>query len=73
MSQLYKIVRFYQNERRPRTMAKSLTLEAARKWCNDPETSSSTARKPKGCDGDEAMIERWNEKQKHWFDGYESQ
>lgn len=67
----YKIIRFYQNDRRPRVQRRGLTLEQAQKWCTDPETSSQTARAPRGCDGDERKIERWNDKQKHWFDGYQ--
>lgn len=47
-----------------------LTLQEAQKICSDPETSSMTARKPRGCDGDEKQIQRWHEKQKHWFYGY---
>lgn len=71
--QLYSVYRFYQNDRRRRRMATDLTLKQAQDWCNDPETSSHTAEKPKGCGGDERAIERWNDKQKHWFDGYERQ
>ncbi len=40
-------------------------------WCQDPETSSMTARKPRGCDGDDRRIQRWHDKQKHWFDSYQ--
>lgn len=68
---LYHVVRFAQSGNR-RIVKRNLTLKEAQEICNDPETSSSTARKPQGCEGDEAMIERWNEKQKHWFYGYES-
>lgn len=68
--QLYNIVRFGQNGNRT-TIERYVTLEEAREICNDPDTSSHTARKPQGCDGDEAMIERWNEKEKHWFYGFE--
>jgi hypothetical protein len=70
-SKYYQVVRFSQKNGRGRVQAKNLTLEQARKWCNDPQTSSHTADKPRGCGGDEAMIQRWNEKDKHWFDGYE--
>lgn len=76
MAEIYKIVRFYQNERKPRTIAKNLTLEAAQKWCNDPETSSKTAKSPRGCGTGRWQarnIENWNKLQKHWFDGYERQ
>jgi hypothetical protein len=51
-------------------MRRGLTLEQARKHCDDPETSSISAAKPKGCANDERKIELWHEKQKHWFDGY---
>ncbi|MGI9028176.1 MAG: hypothetical protein ACR2FM_05060 [Candidatus Saccharimonadales bacterium] len=73
MDKTYKVVRFYQNGRRSKVQAKNLTLDQAQKWCNDDETSSKTARKPNGCGDDEKCIERWNEKQKHWFDGYTEQ
>jgi hypothetical protein len=68
----YKIVRFYQNDRPSRVQRKNLTLEQAQLHCEDPETSSMTARAPRGCDQNEATIARWNAKQKHWFDGYTS-
>lgn len=73
MSEVYKIVRMYENDRRPRTIQKNLTLKQAQEWCQDPETSSMTARKPRGCDQDERQIERWHAQNKHWFDGYERQ
>lgn len=67
----YEVVRFYQNENKCSTILQSgLTLEEARKFVDDPEMSSKTARKPKGCEGDPAMIERWNNKNKHWFVGF---
>lgn len=72
MEQLYNIVRFYENEnKRRRVMRRGLTLEEARRHCNDPETSSETASRPRGCAGNEAMIARWHEGKKHWFDGFE--
>lgn len=71
MSELYNIIRFYEApDRRSRVMRRGLTLEQARKHCDDPETSSISAAKPKGCANDERKIELWHEKQKHWFDGY---
>jgi hypothetical protein len=76
MSKIYMIVRRYQNERKPRVMAKNLTLEAAQAWCNDPETSSMTAKSPRGCGTgrfQQRNIENWHKLQKHWFDGYEEQ
>lgn len=69
---MYNIRRFYEDERRAsRIVAKGLTLDEARAWCNDAETSSYTAQSPHGCGGDEKKIERWHEKKKHWFDGFE--
>lgn len=74
MSELYKIVRMYEaDDRRPRVIRRNLTLEEAQKHCQDPETSSISAKKPKGCEHDERQVERWHDKQKHWFDGYERQ
>lgn len=70
MQKQYDVVRFSQAGRR-RIVRRGVSLAEARRLCSDPETSSMTARKPQGCDGDEAQIERWSEKQKHWFWGYE--
>lgn len=71
MEDTYKIVRVYEKTlKHSRVQKRGLTLEQAQKWCNDPETSSMTARKPLGCDGDDRQIERWHDKQKHWFDGF---
>jgi hypothetical protein len=42
----YKIVRHFANGLR-QTIRKGLTLEAARAYCRDPETSSRTARSAK--------------------------
>lgn len=68
----YNIRRFYENPNRDsRVVQRGLSLEQAKKWCNDPETSSYTAKAPKGCEGNEKKIERWHEKNKHWFDGFE--
>ena len=39
----YKIVRFYNDDRRNRTVMTGLSLKEARAWCEDPETSSKTA------------------------------
>ena len=64
----YKIVRYYEDGRRPRTIKRGLTLEQARKHCEDPETSSMTAKN--ACNGNQEAINRWHEKQKHWFDGF---
>lgn len=56
---MYKIVRFYADNRPNRIIERGLTLEEAQEHCNDPETSSSTAsaRKRKRISG-------------QWFDGY---
>lgn len=55
---LYTIKRFYQDGREPRTMAKDLTERKSVEWCNDPETSSKTAKTKKGgCNCE-------------WFDGF---
>lgn len=70
---LYSIYRMYQDDRPRRRMAKDMSLAQAQAWCEDPETSSMTAKPPKGCGGNEKTIARWHEKQKHWFDGYEQQ
>lgn len=68
MEKLYKVVRYYQNDRKPRVMRKNLTLKQAQKHCHDPETSSKT----KGNPGPKALA-RMDEKQLHWFDGYTEQ
>lgn len=38
----YKIVRFYRDNRKSRTMRTGLTLEQAQKHCQDPKTSTRT-------------------------------
>lgn len=67
----YNIYRIYQGERKRQLMRAGLSLKQAQEWCNDSETSSMTARKPKGCDNDDKQIKRWHDKQKHWFDSYQ--
>jgi hypothetical protein len=67
----YRIVRFKQTGGRGKVQKAGLTLKQARAWCNDPETSSRTAAKPRGCGSDERLIAKWAEAGKHWFDGYE--
>lgn len=59
---MYKIIRFYEDSRRRRTIKKNLSLEEAQQHCRDDETSSSTcsAAKTKRVSG-------------RWFDGYEEQ
>lgn len=56
----YMIVRFYQNDEATVTR-RGLTLDEAKRHCNNPETSSSTATDPK-------IDERGA-----WFDGYEKE
>ena len=59
MEDTYNIRRFYENENRPsRIVQQDLTLEQAKKWCNDPETSSYTAQSPKGCEGNEEKMNK---------------
>lgn len=71
---LYEAVKFYEREgKRPKVLCKDLTLEEARAYCDDPELSSLTAHSPKGCGGDERKIQKWHDKQKHWFVGFRSQ
>ena len=61
----YRIVRLYMNGNPTRKILKrGLTLAEAQEHCKDPETSSSTARKPAG---------RIRTRQLGpWFDGYEA-
>ena len=68
---MYEIVRFYQDGRKQRVQKRNLTLKQAQEWCNDPETSSMTAKN--ACGDNQKMIDRWHAKQKHWFDGYREQ
>lgn len=69
---MYNIVRFYEDEQRDRrVIATVYGLKEARKWCNDPETSSYTAKPPRGCGGNKEKIEKWHKQNKHWFEGYE--
>ncbi len=39
---MYKIVRFYSNERPPRTIKKGLTLAEAQAHCQTPKTEGGT-------------------------------
>ncbi len=66
----YEIVRYYEDDRRPRVMQRGLSEEQARKWCNDPETSSYTAKAPRGCEGKEKRIDKWHDEKRHWFDAF---
>lgn len=67
----YEVVKFSQTGK-TQVITIGLTELEAQKICQDPETSSMTARKPRGCDGDVAQIERWHSESKHWFYGYRS-
>lgn len=59
---LYKVVRmFFKGGKR--TIKSGLTLEEAQAHCKDPETSSSTCKKPHN-------VRRTRERGP-WFDGYE--
>lgn len=59
----YKIVRHYQNDAYESEVVETgLTLEQARKHCNDPDTSSSAATSKWA----EAITKRFGS----WFDGY---
>lgn len=59
----WKIVRFYQDPAIPaRTIRRRVTLEEAREWCRDPETSYSTCRLARGKDRTRRLGP--------WFDGY---
>lgn len=68
----YCVKQFFEDGRLPRIVQKGLSLEEAQAYCGDPESSSMTASKPRGCASDKTQIERWHEKQKHWFYGFES-
>ncbi len=60
---MYKIVRLYQDRNIPsRTIKSGLTLEKAQAHCSDPETSSSSCKKPAGV--------RRTKKLGAWFDSY---
>ncbi len=46
---LYKIVRVYASTRKPkRTIMTNLSLEEAKTWCSDPDTSSRTTTSKAG-------------------------
>ena len=66
MADTYQIVRFYQQGNiRRRVIDTRLTLEEAKKHCNDPESSSST------CTG--ATGKRRTKQRGPWFDGFEKE
>jgi hypothetical protein len=60
----YKIIRFYEDRNTPRRVIKrGLTLEEAKEYCEDSETSSRSAR----------ALSALEETMQYgpWFDGYE--
>ena len=62
----YKIVRHYfSNDISNITIQKNLTLEEAKEWCNDPETSSATCTSV----GSLGHTIKYGE----WFDGFYEQ
>lgn len=62
---MYKIVRMYFENHRPRTIKTGLTKEEAMKHCNDPETSSSTCTNYAG--------KQRTKRMGAWFDGFTQQ
>ena len=64
MTGKYSIIRVYRNEYIPsRTIRTSLTLEEAKAYCKDKETSSSTCKGAAGT----AHTEEFGA----WFDGFD--
>jgi hypothetical protein len=62
----YKIVRSYFNQDYDSEVIETgLTLEEAREWCRDPETSSRTCTSEEGC--------ARTEERGPWFDGYDEE
>lgn len=57
----YKIIRFYRDKMSKRVIERGLTLEQAQAHCQDPQSSSRTA---KGLDA-------YTRRVGAWFDGYE--
>lgn len=57
----YKIIRFYRDKMSKRVIERGLTLEQAQAHCQDPQSSSRTAK------GRDAYTRRVGA----WFDGYE--
>ena len=74
MPELYETIKIYERPgKEARVLQRNLTLDEARKYCDDPETSSMTATPPNGYGGDERKIQAWHDKEKHWFVGYRRQ
>lgn len=68
-SATYEIIRFYEDlDRHPRVMRTGLTREQAVKHCEDPETSSYTAKHC--CHGSQKLIDKWHNEKRHWFDSF---
>jgi hypothetical protein len=64
----YRIVRFFRDHGREyldHEETTGLTLEEAQAWCNDPETSSTTATGP--------AAQAVTRAKGAWFDGYEQE
>jgi len=61
----YKIVRMYAERPGWDVIVRNLTLEGARAYCNDPETSSRTATSD--------VAKERTAKVGAWFDGYTMQ
>lgn len=66
---MYEVVKFTQTGKQS-VITIGLTEKEAQKICSDPETSSMTANKPRGCGGNEKTISTWHKNNKHWFYGY---
>lgn len=63
--QTYRIVRFYQADRKPKIIDRGLTLEQAKAHCNDINTNSAT------CWTTSAL--EHTKKYGAWFDGFEKE
>ncbi len=59
----YKVIRFHKNDGKKVTVAKGLSLSQAQSHCQNPETSSSTAKARAG--------KRYTAIHGEWFDGYD--
>jgi hypothetical protein len=65
-AETYKVVRFYQDPDIDReTLATGLTLTEAQEWCENPETSSTTAKDLAGT----LLTKHFGP----WFEGYEAE
>lgn len=62
----YKIIRNYFDDNVPRkVMAEGLTLEEAKEWCRDPESSSKTCQFGENAEH--------TDKYGEWFDGFDEE